>query len=121
MSMDCGKNRLAAKSLRRHTGFRVTRSLAVTGLATMTRDMFWKQFSALPPTSKKLVEELVSALGTSTAESPTAASTALTVKPLSKKRTSQPFVGMWRDRDEMADSAAWVRNQRQQEWNRSSG
>ena len=26
------------------------------------------------------------------------------------------FVGMWKDRDDMADSAAWVRQRREAEW-----
>ncbi|PSB13151.1 hypothetical protein C7B61_21440 [filamentous cyanobacterium CCP1] len=29
---------------------------------------------------------------------------------------NEPFVGMWQDRDEMADSTAWVRTIRQQHW-----
>ncbi|MGJ3247543.1 MAG: DUF2281 domain-containing protein [Elainellaceae cyanobacterium] len=29
-----------------------------------------------------------------------------------------PCVGMWRDRDDLEDSTAWVRQLRQQEWNR---
>nr|VFJ57208.1 MAG: Predicted antitoxin, contains HTH domain [Candidatus Kentron sp. DK] len=28
----------------------------------------------------------------------------------------EAFVGMWKDRPDMADSTAWVRNLRQQEW-----
>jgi hypothetical protein len=28
----------------------------------------------------------------------------------------QPFIGMWRDRDDLKDSRAWVRKTRQQEW-----
>jgi predicted transcriptional regulator len=28
----------------------------------------------------------------------------------------QPFIGMWRDRDDLKDSSAWVRKTRQQEW-----
>jgi hypothetical protein len=27
-----------------------------------------------------------------------------------------PFVGMWADRDDMADSTAWVRRLRREEW-----
>ncbi len=26
------------------------------------------------------------------------------------------FIGMWRDRDDLKDSSAWVRKTRQQEW-----
>jgi hypothetical protein len=28
----------------------------------------------------------------------------------------EPFVGMWRDRQEMKDSSQWVRQLRQKEW-----
>jgi len=28
----------------------------------------------------------------------------------------EPFVGMWRDREEMQDSSAWVRRLRESEW-----
>jgi AbrB family looped-hinge helix DNA binding protein len=30
----------------------------------------------------------------------------------------EPFVGMWRDREDMADSTQWVRQAREREWNR---
>jgi hypothetical protein len=33
----------------------------------------------------------------------------------------QPFVGMWSDVPEMQDSAAWVRQTRQQQWQRHHG
>lgn len=43
-----------------------------------------------------------------------------TVSPLKKskriKLTDEPFIGMWQDRDDMQDSALWVRNLRQHEW-----
>ncbi len=35
------------------------------------------------------------------------------------KRTEladEPFIGMWRDREDMKDSSAWVRRVRQSEW-----
>jgi len=32
---------------------------------------------------------------------------------------NDPFVGMWKDREEMQDSGAWVRQLRQQQWQRS--
>jgi hypothetical protein len=28
----------------------------------------------------------------------------------------EPFIGMWKNREEMQDSSQWVRNTRQQEW-----
>jgi len=30
---------------------------------------------------------------------------------------NEPFVGMWREREEMQDSAAWVRQLREGDWN----
>ncbi len=86
----------------------------------MTRDIFWKQFSALPPTSKKLVEELVAALGSGSSSTMSSVATPA-AKPRTRKGTGQPFVGMWRDREDMTDSTAWVRSQRQQAWDRSDG
>lgn len=34
---------------------------------------------------------------------------------------SEPFIGVWRDREEMRDSSAWVRRTRQQEWGEPLG
>lgn len=31
----------------------------------------------------------------------------------------EPFIGMWRNREDMQDSTAWVRNLRHCEWERS--
>jgi hypothetical protein len=31
---------------------------------------------------------------------------------------NDPFVGMWKDREDMADSVEWVRQVRRREWNR---
>jgi hypothetical protein len=35
--------------------------------------------------------------------------------------SDEPFIGMWRDREEMQDSATWVRKTRQQEWTKRRG
>jgi len=43
------------------------------------------------------------------------------VKTKTAKRRSfarEPFVGMWRDREDMNDSAAWVRDLRRTQWAR---
>lgn len=31
----------------------------------------------------------------------------------------EPFIGMWREREDMQDSTAWVRDLRRREWERS--
>jgi hypothetical protein len=40
--------------------------------------------------------------------------------PVSKNKLSsidtEPFIGMWKNRADMSDSSAWVRNLRQNEW-----
>jgi hypothetical protein len=35
------------------------------------------------------------------------------------KLDEEPFVGMWRDREDMRNSSEWVRQLRQREWKRS--
>ena len=32
---------------------------------------------------------------------------------------TEPFIGMWRDREEMADGTAWVRRLRACQWSRA--
>lgn len=39
-------------------------------------------------------------------------------EPISKVDWHSPCIGMWRDREDLEDSTAWVRQLRQQEWNR---
>jgi hypothetical protein len=42
-----------------------------------------------------------------------------TPEPFPDKRLdldNEPFVGMWKDREDMADSTQWIRSRRQQEW-----
>jgi hypothetical protein len=33
-----------------------------------------------------------------------------------ERMKDEPFIGMWRDREDMADSSEWVRTTRQLEW-----
>jgi len=52
------------------------------------------------------------------------AESAAASKPAPRKTpdiTSLPFFGMWADRDDMADSAEWVRKEREQWSSRLSG
>jgi len=37
-------------------------------------------------------------------------------KPQRGSLMEDPFVGMWRDREDMADSSEWVRRTRRREW-----
>jgi hypothetical protein len=78
----------------------------------MDQATLWQQFSALPEESRERVLELIAAL-------------AKQHMPLAEKaRTdlmADPFIGMWRDRDDLADSSTWVRSSRNREWAPRSG
>ena len=71
-----------------------------------------QEIDSLPPEAQKQVEDFVAFLKTR-------------YKPAAKKRAkkgslkSEPFLGMWKDREDMRDSVKWVRNLRQSEWTRS--
>jgi hypothetical protein len=62
--------------------------------------------SSLPPEAQKEVIDFVAFLKTR--------------YPIPKNRNStsseEPFIGMWKDRKDMQDSTAWVRDLRRKEW-----
>jgi len=37
-----------------------------------------------------------------------------------RKLADEPFIGMWRDRDDLEDSSSWVRELRRREWERTA-
>lgn len=39
-------------------------------------------------------------------------------EPKQRPLQEEPFVGMWRDREDMTDSTEWVRQAREREWDR---
>jgi hypothetical protein len=70
----------------------------------------WQQFEALNPAAKRQVAEFIaflSARGKRRSASDTAEG-----KPLN----NEGFVGIWSDREELADSTEWVRHLRTEEW-----
>jgi hypothetical protein len=70
--------------------------------AKITREM-----ESLPPEAQKEVIDFLAFLKTRYPSSPVAKRTK------QAKLTDEPFIGMWRDRKDMQDSTAWVRNLRQ--------
>lgn len=81
----------------------------------MTAAQIARQVGALPQDSQRLVLDLIAALKPTPVSSHPARATRKPKRtPLSKER----FIGMWRDRAEMGDSAAWVRSVREREWSR---
>ncbi|MBN1660805.1 MAG: DUF2281 domain-containing protein [Anaerolineae bacterium] len=37
-----------------------------------------------------------------------------------RKLMDEPFIGMWRDRDDLQESSTWVRELRRREWERTA-
>ena len=74
----------------------------------MKEQKVWREFSALQPELQQQVADFIHFLRTRYAP---ARKNSKRI-PLEK----EPFVGMWSDREDMADSTAWVRNLRQTEW-----
>jgi len=78
----------------------------------MTLSQIAQGIDSLPPEAQKQVEDFVAFLKTR-------------YKPVKKRRAkrgrleNEPFVGMWKGREDMRDSVNWVRELRQREWNRS--
>jgi len=69
-----------------------------------------RKLAVLPPEALKLVADFVGVISSQYA---------VLTKPTPSQRTSlreEPFIGMWVDRADMADSTAYVRKLRQEEW-----
>jgi hypothetical protein len=69
----------------------------------------------------KLIDSLVQIINSLTPEEKTNLEKKLQVQTSSTEIDQsnfrdEPFVGMWKDREDMEDSSQWVRQLRQQEW-----
>jgi hypothetical protein len=69
----------------------------------------------------KLIDSLVQIINSLTPEERTNLEKKLQVQTSSTEIDQsnfrdEPFVGMWKDREDMEDSSQWVRQLRQQEW-----
>ncbi len=76
----------------------------------MQSDNLWNDFSALPVDAQRQVTELIANLR----------QRYLQQQPKKKLKKldlrEEPFIGIWKDREDMQDSSAWVRNLRESEW-----
>ena len=81
----------------------------------MTEAQIARQVASLPQDAQRLVLDVIAALKAQPV-SLKPIRTALKSKrvPLGKER----FIGMWRERADMTDTAAWVRTVREREWSR---
>ena len=66
----------------------------------------WRQFDALSPAAKRQVAEFIAFLSTRGKRRSSVG--AVAAKPLDE----EGFVGIWNDREELADSTEWVRRLR---------
>lgn len=75
----------------------------------MDKDTLWRKYTALPVGAQQLVAEFIAFLAAREKQ-----------RAREKKPTGEliddPIVGMWRDREDLADSRAWVRAVREREW-----
>ncbi|HMV51089.1 MAG TPA: hypothetical protein PLD20_33655 [Blastocatellia bacterium] len=78
----------------------------------MTNEEILRDLALLSPENRRRVMDLIARLRKRDLDDQGQA--------LSENRdwSEEEFVGMWRDREDMRDSTAWVRNLRKQEWER---
>ena len=69
----------------------------------------WDDFSTLPPEAQRQVIDLIAFLKTRFEKD-------RMVKQDTTKLTDESFIGMWQNREDMQDSAEWVRSVRKREW-----
>lgn len=81
----------------------------------MNQETLWLELAALPPEAQRSVADYIAFLHAKYS------STQTYQKPQMTDLADEPFVGLWRNRPEMDDSQAWVRNLREREWAKSSG
>jgi hypothetical protein len=75
----------------------------------MTDEEILREINSLPPEAQRQLEDFISFLRERYKG----------VQPKAAPATEledEAFVGMWRDREDMSDSSAWVRNVRQSHW-----
>lgn len=75
----------------------------------MTHEEILRELASLPPEGQKEAADFITALRERYSRSRSELQPTADFSTLS-------FVGMWRDREEMRDSTAWVRNLREREW-----
>jgi hypothetical protein len=77
----------------------------------MDQEQLWQELKALPPQAQREVIDFIAFLRRRYQLSGIGGKS----KP---KLVDEAFIGMWRNRKDMADSSYWVRNIRKLEWER---
>lgn len=76
----------------------------------MTTEEMLRAISSLPPEGQRLVERFIASLRVKYTRPLQA------IQPVIGDLANDRFIGIWRDRNEMRDSNAWVRSVRNSEW-----
>ncbi len=77
----------------------------------MNQEKLLQDVASLPPIAQKEAIDFIAFLKTRYGQYSTKSSNDVSAIE------SEPFIGMWKDRSDMTDSNAWVRNMREKEWN----
>jgi len=76
----------------------------------MEHEKLFRELTSLPPEGRRQVAKFISSLRKRYAR----ASAPKKAKRLPLR--SEKFIGMWKDREDLTDSTAWVRSVRKNEW-----
>jgi hypothetical protein len=76
----------------------------------MQNNALWDQFEELSPTAQRQVADFIAELSARGKQENAVGNARRS--PIGE----ESFVGMWRDRDDLADSSCWVRRMRAEEW-----
>ena len=81
----------------------------------MTRQQLLNKYESLSASARRQVDALVASLTEGDESKP--------VRGIRKVESiaEEPFVGMWRERTDMADSVEWVRSLRRRQWSHRLG
>ncbi len=76
----------------------------------MTNEEILREIKSLPLEAQRQLEDFISVLRERYKDAPN-------IVPPSELE-GEAFVGMWRDREDMSDSSAWVRHVRETHWSK---
>jgi len=74
------------------------------------KEKIWRQIETLPADARRKVLDFISFLQTRYQKAIRKKSTKIV------KLSDEPFVGIWKDRENLKDSVGWVRDVRKREW-----
>jgi hypothetical protein len=81
----------------------------------MKQEELLREFLDLPPEGQAQVVDLIDSLRARSASHLTVGNAA------ASDLAAEGFIGIWKDREDMRDSGAWVRGLREREWVKQSG